>query len=77
MDEKCKLDLKEMVRSLCRSGFTQESIAVALAVNQSTISRILSGKCQNSNFKIALGIQSLYAQFCTPLKNIHRAQGSG
>lgn len=64
MDMKPHLDLKAMIRGLCKAGLSQEAIALAVEVNQSTISRILSGKYQNSNFKLAMGIHLLYMQHC-------------
>lgn len=49
-----------MLRALLRSGLTEESIALAVNVNQSTISRILSGKIQDPKGSVVSRIKHLF-----------------
>lgn len=64
MSQDSQFDLKDMIRTLHKQGFTQQAIAVAVNAHQSTINRILSGRYQNTNFSLAMRIQSLFAQYC-------------
>ncbi|MBN9289481.1 MAG: hypothetical protein BGO43_13535 [Gammaproteobacteria bacterium 39-13] len=57
-------DLREMVRTLRKEGFTEEAIALAANVSQPTISRILSGKVKSAKFEVALKIKSIFIQYC-------------
>jgi len=42
----------QLVRNLLKFGHTEESLACAASVSQSTISRILSGKTRDPKFSI-------------------------
>lgn len=57
-------DLRVMLRLLITKGYTEEAIAIAVNVNQSTISRILSGEIRCPRFHTALKIHSIFQQYC-------------
>jgi len=53
------MDIREMVRALIRAGYTEEAIAVGARVNQSTISRLLSGKIRDPKASVASKISMM------------------
>ena len=57
-------ELRTMLRDLMRKGYTEEAIACAVKVNQSTISRILSGEIRYPKFHTAIKIQSVHQEYC-------------
>lgn len=57
-----EMSVREMLIFLKRAGFTEQSIASVADVNQSTISRILSGKINDPKNSIALAIDNLVTQ---------------
>jgi transcriptional regulator with XRE-family HTH domain len=63
-------DVNEMLRYLIKIGYTEEAIAMRLKVNQSTISRILSGKIREPRNSIIIQICIIYE------KEIYQAQGN-
>ncbi|OJV87342.1 MAG: hypothetical protein BGO43_02090 [Gammaproteobacteria bacterium 39-13] len=54
------MQARVMLLYLVKRGFTEESIAIALNVNQSTISRILSGKIQEPRGSLVNTIRYLF-----------------
>lgn len=54
------MQARTMIVYLMKRGFTEESIALALNVNQSTISRVLSGKTQEPRVTLVNSIRHLF-----------------
>ncbi len=54
------MDIKEMLRFLLKLGLTEEAIALAINVNQSTISRILSGRIHDPKGSVVSSIRNLF-----------------
>lgn len=54
------MELKNKIFFLLKSGLTEEAIARAVNVNQSTISRILSGKIHDPRNSLVIAISRLF-----------------
>lgn len=54
------MQARVMLLYLMKRGFTEESIAIALNVNQSTVSRIISGKIQEPRGSLVNTIRYLF-----------------
>lgn len=52
--------LQEKLYYLLKSGFTEEAIAQACKVNQSTISRILGGKIRDPRNSLVVAITQIF-----------------
>lgn len=55
-----KMDIRSMLQYLVKLGFTEHAIANAINANQSTVSRILSGKIKDPRGSIVIGIKYLF-----------------
>jgi predicted transcriptional regulator len=64
MQEQIIIGAIDMLKSLQKLGFTEEGIASAADISQSTVSRLLSGKIQQARFDVALKIYSVYLKYC-------------
>ncbi len=54
------MDVQDRLRRLLRAGFTEKAIASLIKVNQSTISRILSGKIRDPRGSLVFAINTLF-----------------
>jgi predicted transcriptional regulator len=54
------MDIKGMLQFLIKQGFTELDIAKAIQVNQSTVSRILSGHIRDPKGSLVNEIKSLF-----------------
>lgn len=57
------MEIKEMLRALLRAGYTEEAIAMVSGVNQSTISRILSGKIHDPRNSIVVRVSGIFNEY--------------